>query len=182
MKSSRLREITKGLMCAIGGYVVFQTGCYHTRQAEREMTWSCKPPEALRVPGLPWLTFGVPTLELRFKDNPAHIEYMTGPTAEQLCQELPRTAKTTLRVRFEVIGSDFHGHVGHNIVGIDGKQIGHQIGDGGSSGAYERINTPSPLANVFRRYFIRKGRLISCSFPTRLLSTPRLQTSNCNIG
>jgi hypothetical protein len=155
MKSSWVRGITKVLIGVIGVYVVSQIGFYHNRYTEKEMTWDCNP-----VPGRPGVDFGVKTLELRFKENPAHVEHMTGPTAEQLCEELPRTGKTTLRVRFQVIGSDFHGYVGHNIVGIDGKALGHQIGDGGTSGAQEpsTVNTPSPLSNVFLRHFLPKGR------------------------
>jgi hypothetical protein len=160
MKSSRVRLITKALLIAIVLFVVYQIGCTHYRWAEKEMTWSCKPPEALRVPGNPGILFGVPTLELRFKQDPASIEYMTGPTAEKLCEDLSQRSKKALRVRFELRGSDFHGLVGYNIVSIDGKKIGYQIGDGGSSAwsGDGGVRSPHPFSNAFRLYLFQKER------------------------
>ena len=82
---------------------------------------------------------------------------MTGPTAEKLCQELPKSNKKTLRVLFEVSGSDFYCVRGQHIEAIDGQKYLRQDGDGGIS---SRIGPerPYPFGSTFRRYFFQKER------------------------
>jgi hypothetical protein len=154
MKLFRLRGIVKALLCVIPLYVVIQMSCMQYREVEKEMVWSCKLPEDRQAPGVQ--PFGVLTLELRYKGNLAYMDNLNGPTAEKLCQELAQSNKKTLRVRILVMGSDFHGMKGHRILSIDGKELVHQSGDGGSSASYG-AGRPDPLFSIFRRYF-RKQR------------------------
>ena len=150
IKSSRLRGIAKALLGAVIAFVLFNLSCAQCRQVEKEMVWSCRSPEDVPAPGIQ--PFGRLTLELRFQENPGYAQFMNGPTAEKLCQELPKSNKKTLRVLFEVTGSDFYGVKGHRIESIGGQKYVHQSGDGGSWAA---INTaePSPFSSTFRRYF-----------------------------
>ena len=145
--ASRLRAITKGLLITIVAFVLFNLFFFQYRQVEKEMVWRCKAPEESFTPGSP--PFGRPALELWFKDTPGSRELMTGPTAEKLCQELPKSNKKTLRVQFEVSGSDFWGTRGHRMEAIDGQKYLYQSGDDGISGG----TGPDPFTSTFRRYF-----------------------------
>ena len=150
---SRLRAIAKGLLIGVVVFVLFNLSCAQYRQVEKEVVWSCRLPEDSPAPGVQ--PFGRLTLEMRFPENPGYAQFMNGPTAEKLCQELPKSNKKTLRVLFEVSGSDFWGTRGHRIESIGEQKYVRQSGDGGSWAA---TSAPSPFSSTFRRYFLRKGR------------------------
>ena len=155
MNSFRVRGIAKGLLIAVVAFILFNLSCLQRRRVEKEMVWRCKPPEEAFLPGSQ--PFGRPTLELRFKESPGYLEIMTGPTAEKLCQELPKSNKKTLRVLFDVSGSDFYGVRGQRIEAINGQKYLYQSGDGGISSALG-TEGPYPFRSTFRRYFFQKER------------------------
>jgi hypothetical protein len=137
-KSNKRRVFGVGVIALL---ITLGLSCPRDVSVEKEMFWTCLERGSRRAPD-------EPTLELRFIEAPAHIKYISGPTAVEICTELSKNRQNTVRVIFDVWGNSWNPHYWVRPLSIAGKPFTRL--EDFLGGAHQGPDTtPDPLAGAF---------------------------------